>query len=510
MEQAFNLVRQILRSSAFLAQSTDQQQQTLDQIIATGEISARDVYNLLQDEINNQSVNGNQLNSTNKYAYLENLPYDVFVNIIDQGQITGRDLIHLCNSSAKLRQICLKTRQSVDNQGKVYKSESQYVYRRIFNQMGIQIGPNDNPSEIYAKLLGSYQLWEYNKKQVLGPLPGNPAVMLPIAGEYTQNFEKVEGVNFVKQVVKTSSHTLVLDALGNVWGYGFNDDGQLGLGGPVRMRGNMVILNQVDVPTQVPNLSNIVQIAGIDTFSVGLDSNGGVWLCGLSSGFGLPWNGQGQAHINPTFTKLNIDAGYGKIVKISIGRFLVLINDRNEAFIIGDDYRLTQQNDVKYVNQKYRYDANGGINFMATVKTSNSIIYSWRARDDHPMTINNNNRPLRKVIPLYDSIILLYEDGTLFIMSSADDRKSGQLQVGNLKFIDVDAFTYLGYAVGENGILYRFRSRILLNIDRAFSFRMPQMPELGVLEQVPGIDNVARIAVSNNGELALLIRNPSI
>jgi hypothetical protein len=33
---AFDLVRQILRSSAFLAQTIDQQQATLDQILATG------------------------------------------------------------------------------------------------------------------------------------------------------------------------------------------------------------------------------------------------------------------------------------------------------------------------------------------------------------------------------------------------------------------------------------------------------------------------------------------
>jgi hypothetical protein len=56
---ATDLVRQILRSPLFLTKSTDEQQATLDQILATGEITREDLFNLIVEEQRIQQLNQN-------------------------------------------------------------------------------------------------------------------------------------------------------------------------------------------------------------------------------------------------------------------------------------------------------------------------------------------------------------------------------------------------------------------------------------------------------------------
>ena len=64
------------------------------------------------------------------------------------------------------------------------------------------------------------------------------------------------------------NHSLFLDPLGNVWGCGGNQHGQLGLGH--------------NVPTfqKINNLPPIISIAAGDSFSLFIDDNGSVWSCG--------------------------------------------------------------------------------------------------------------------------------------------------------------------------------------------------------------------------------------
>jgi len=56
---SFNLVRAILTSQTFRSQNVDQQQRTLDEIIATGEITGQDVFKLIL-EVQQQEARGNK------------------------------------------------------------------------------------------------------------------------------------------------------------------------------------------------------------------------------------------------------------------------------------------------------------------------------------------------------------------------------------------------------------------------------------------------------------------
>src|SRR5579885_1013649 len=156
-QEKLNLVRFILQSEKFHSQSLQEKQQVLNQIIATGEVSREDVLALINEEQQKQP----SIQTSNQFSYLERVPYDVFVKIIDSGQIKGRDLVALCNSSPTLRNYCLKDRQHIDKNGRIYKTETQYVYRKLLNDMGVHFEENEIPSEIYAKVSGGYQLWDY-------------------------------------------------------------------------------------------------------------------------------------------------------------------------------------------------------------------------------------------------------------------------------------------------------------------------------------------------------------
>lgn len=109
------LVKTIIDSPKFKALSEGEQLAVLEQIILTGEILRDELYQL---------YNTSNLENVSVGPTLTNLPYEVFVNLIQAGQLEGKDLIQLCNSSAKLREYC--DRSFVLNDG---QQISQYVFR---------------------------------------------------------------------------------------------------------------------------------------------------------------------------------------------------------------------------------------------------------------------------------------------------------------------------------------------------------------------------------------------
>ncbi len=66
---------------------------------------------------------------------------------------------------------------------------------------------------------------------------------------------------------------VALDNLGKVWAWGTNTSGELGLGKT----------SNLELPSQVPNLRNIVDIAAGSGFSLALDKDGNVWAWGNNS-----------------------------------------------------------------------------------------------------------------------------------------------------------------------------------------------------------------------------------
>ena len=70
-------------------------------------------------------------------------------------------------------------------------------------------------------------------------------------------------------------HALVLRSDGTVWSWGYNEVGQLGLGGDISSR---------TTPTRIQGLDNVVQVVARGGFSLALKADGTVWAWGDNSG----------------------------------------------------------------------------------------------------------------------------------------------------------------------------------------------------------------------------------
>ena len=138
MDDKLKLVRQIIISPAFQTSSKEQQKEILEQIIETGEISSDDII-----EIYNTNLPG--------VSYLESLPYNVFLGVFINGDIAGKDLINLCNSSNLINQQCNKPFK-VEDTGETIP---QYLFVLLLQKMGVdyyqvrQRRPNLSPRDIY-------------------------------------------------------------------------------------------------------------------------------------------------------------------------------------------------------------------------------------------------------------------------------------------------------------------------------------------------------------------------
>jgi hypothetical protein len=138
MDEKLNLVRQIFDSDGFRNASQDQQRDIVKQVIATGEIAETDIEQLYNETLSNSSNHA-----------LQNLPYDVFVNVILSGDIRGEDLLSLCGSSSKIKEYCNRD-LVLPNGDKV----SQYLFRQLIEKErpGYAISDQEEPRRIYEKL----------------------------------------------------------------------------------------------------------------------------------------------------------------------------------------------------------------------------------------------------------------------------------------------------------------------------------------------------------------------
>lgn len=102
--------------------------------------------NLLSQGITKTEINQILEEKRKEITYLENLPYNVFVNLVLVGQINGRDLVNFCNSSPLINDKC----------NKPFKSESghiipQFIFTVVLQKMGIPV--RENPREQYVNLI---------------------------------------------------------------------------------------------------------------------------------------------------------------------------------------------------------------------------------------------------------------------------------------------------------------------------------------------------------------------
>lgn len=98
-----------------------------------------------------------------------------------------------------------------------------------------------------------------------------------LSGERNDNPRKVDGLPRIRQISSYYATDLALDTEGQVWGWGFNSCGQLGMNpgkGPDRIE------YYIEQPRRVDGLPPIRSIASGQRHSLALDGDGRVWAWG--------------------------------------------------------------------------------------------------------------------------------------------------------------------------------------------------------------------------------------
>jgi alpha-tubulin suppressor-like RCC1 family protein len=136
--------------------------------------------------------------------------------------------------------------------------------------------------------------WGSNNGKTLGRDPGPGLDRSPVPG-----LVALPGDAAVRQVAAGERHALALRSDGTVWAWGFNFDGQLGIG-PFSFTNPIDIEFAVPTLVQFPPTTLIRKIAAGRNFSLALDSNGRVWGWGENNasqtgngkvGGDIPFNG---------------------------------------------------------------------------------------------------------------------------------------------------------------------------------------------------------------------------
>ena len=120
----------------------------------------------------------------------------------------------------------------------------------------------------------------------------------------------------IKNISAGGNHSLLLDVNGGVWSFGYNRNGQLGLGDKTNR----------DKPNLIPDILPIKDISGGRCHSILLDVNGSVWSFGYNGygQLGLGDHGRGTNRNNPTRVP-----GIPPIKKVSGGRYHSILLDIN-------------------------------------------------------------------------------------------------------------------------------------------------------------------------------------
>lgn len=88
---------------------------------------------------------------------------------------------------------------------------------------------------------------------------------------------QVQGLTGITQIAAGAYHNLALDSFGSVWAWGQNGDGQLGNGTQTTS----------STPMQVSGLNDVIAIATGTSHSIALKGNGTVWTWGTNSYYEL-------------------------------------------------------------------------------------------------------------------------------------------------------------------------------------------------------------------------------
>jgi len=148
-EKTLKQAKQILSHPNFPLLSPEQMQDVYRNFLAAG-LTKPDIAKILEEIDAEKRRYENQKLNVSK---LELLPRVVFKRLVEVGEIKGKDLVHLCNSSPILKNYCLADAKDVN--GRVTEKEEIYALA-LKRALGKDYVPAEKPSEVYAKLTGGY------------------------------------------------------------------------------------------------------------------------------------------------------------------------------------------------------------------------------------------------------------------------------------------------------------------------------------------------------------------
>jgi len=147
-------VRQILKSKQFQASSLADKQITFDTIKQTGEISPKELTQLI-DETTKEKLRADwQHEKLVKLNDFESMPYSAFLSMIEKGEINGRELIGEYANSKKLQEYA--DRPLIDQRTKDVYPYYGY-YRLLSKEFKKELPPGQNAKKIYLDLIGEGQ-----------------------------------------------------------------------------------------------------------------------------------------------------------------------------------------------------------------------------------------------------------------------------------------------------------------------------------------------------------------
>jgi len=228
-------------------------------------------------------------------------------------------------------------------------------------------------------------------------------------------------------------HTLMIDADGNVWAWGANEFGQLGIGSS----------DDQTAPCQIDTLTGIIAVAAGDTHSVALDGDGNVWVWGNNDKYQL---GLGTTENSNIPVKLTTISGV-KVISAA-GNYSLAVKTDGTLWSWGEACKANLNygtsgidgqtpGQMKYgtpspaVNHYYENvkSAAASRNFYAvlfadgTISRSGYFIDNVGARTYWTMLSNPGLMGVQAVSAGDDFLIALLEDGTVAVLG---DNSQGQ------------------------------------------------------------------------------------
>jgi len=171
----------------------------------------------------------------------------------------------------------------------------------------------------------------------------------------------------IKSIAAGGLHSLALDEHGDVWAWGYNNKGQLGIGSTTDKR----------TPARIKDIDDIMAIAAGNIHSMALEDNGELWVWGD--------NANGQLGIGSTTAKNSPEQ-----IDVFDDVLYIAANADNSLAISGDDLDIVEEVTITTTSLT---DGMAGKSYSQTLKAEGgSGDYSWtKASGDLPAGLSLNS-----------------------------------------------------------------------------------------------------------------------